>query len=325
MWPARPTALGLFATAMLALGADATAGTRLDPVPVFSYNDGGFPCTRIPSLLALPGGKTLLAFVECRMFTGDGCEPTRPLNGTGAFGQDRYMCMKASADGGRSWGALRKNLTAGRAANPSALYDAATGDVVVQYDNPVDYGTGLGWSGGIWQVVSKDGGLTWGAPRNLTAEGGVPVGQYHLGSAGAGAQITAGPHAGRLVFTGYTHLPKPNNTLHARVWYSDDHGATWELSPQVLPHMGEPQMSELLAPRAGGGTGGGTGGGQPANSSSSRLAIVARNNNHVVRSRKRAVKCFEWVFFLISSGSPHVRPMGRTCREPDEIELTAMG
>ena len=28
---------------------------------------------------------------------------------------------------------------------------------------------------------------------------------------------------------------------------------------------------------------------------------------------------------MISSGSPHVRPMGRTCGEPDEIELTPMG
>ena len=28
---------------------------------------------------------------------------------------------------------------------------------------------------------------------------------------------------------------------------------------------------------------------------------------------------------MISSSSPHVRPMGRTCGEPDEIELTAMG
>ena len=43
------------------------------------------------------------------------------------------------------------------------------------------------------------------------------------------------------------------------------------------------------------------------------------------RSRKRAEMFFGWVFFLISSGSPHVRPMGRTCGEPDEIELTAMG
>ena len=28
---------------------------------------------------------------------------------------------------------------------------------------------------------------------------------------------------------------------------------------------------------------------------------------------------------MIPSGSPHVRPMGRTCGEPDEIELTAVG
>ena len=28
-----------------------------------------------------------------------------------------------------------------------------------------------------------------------------------------------------------------------------------------------------------------------------------------------------WVFFLISLGSPHVRPIGRTCGEPNEIEL----
>jgi len=40
---------------------------------------------------------------------------------------------------------------------------------------------------------------------------------------------------------------------------------------------------------------------------------------------KRAVKVFGWAFFLISSGSPHVRPMGRTCGEPDEIGLTPMG
>ena len=34
---------------------------------------------------------------------------------------------------------------------------------------------------------------------------------------------------------------------------------------------------------------------------------------------------FGWVFFLNSSGSPHVRPMGSTCGEPTEIELTPIG
>jgi len=46
-------------------------------------------------------------------------------------------------------------------------------------------------------------------------------------------------------------------------------------------------------------------------------------------SRRRAVIFFGWVFFLISSGSPHVRctPMWAlsTRGEPDEIELTPMG
>ena len=34
---------------------------------------------------------------------------------------------------------------------------------------------------------------------------------------------------------------------------------------------------------------------------------------------------FGWAFFLISAGSPHVRPMGCTRGGPDEIELTAIG
>jgi hypothetical protein len=41
---------------------------------VFEAGIGGFPCVRVPSLLAIPGGP-LLAFAECRLFTGDGCEP----------------------------------------------------------------------------------------------------------------------------------------------------------------------------------------------------------------------------------------------------------
>ena len=46
-------------------------------------------------------------------------------------------------------------------------------------------------------------------------------------------------------------------------------------------------------------------------------------------SRTGAVMFFGWVFFLISSGSPHVRctPMGvhRACGEPDEIEIGRHG
>ena len=44
-------------------------------------------------------------------------------------------------------------------------------------------------------------------------------------------------------------------------------------------------------------------------------------------TRRRVVIFFGWVFFLISVGgqAPHVRPMGRSCGEPNEIELTPIG
>ena len=56
------------------------------------------------------------------------------------------------------------------------------------------------------------------------------------------------------------------------------------------------------------------------------VALVARQRP-AVPARKRAVIYFGWVFFLISSGSPHVRctPVGRTRGEPDELGLTPMG
>ena len=254
---------------MLAMPPIAYAGPNAQTL--FVYNEGGYPCTRIPSLLALSstsadGGenKRILAFVECRMFKGDGCEPLHPVkSSTAPFGVDRYLCMKSSSDGGKTWGALQSNITGGRVANPSAIYVPETNTVLVQYDNPTGYANKSD-SGGIWQVASTDMGKTWGTPRNLTSDCNLPAG-YHLGTAGSGTRISVGTHKGRLLFTGYVHIPKPNNTLHARSWHSDDHGASWVASPQLFPHMGEPQMSEVLD----------RGGRQSA------VAIVARNNNHV--------------------------------------------
>ena len=62
-----------------------------------------------------------------------------------------------------------------------------------------------------------------------------------------------------------------------------------------------------------------------ADATASAADAIVHMGDHAYAIWKRAVILFGWVFFLISSGSPHVRPMGRTCGEPDEIELTAMG
>lgn len=44
--------------------------------PVFIHGEGGYPCIRIPAIVQVKSGK-LLAFAECRTFTGDGCNPTK--------------------------------------------------------------------------------------------------------------------------------------------------------------------------------------------------------------------------------------------------------
>ena len=70
-----------------------------DAVPVFESGIGGFPCVRVPSLLAVPAGP-LLAFAECRSFTGDGCEPA---SGPVVVDErERVVCMRTSTSGGKT-------------------------------------------------------------------------------------------------------------------------------------------------------------------------------------------------------------------------------
>ena len=90
---------------MLGRVAAAAAAASASPVlavgtTVFSFNEGGWPCTRIPSII-LTGGDTLLAFAECRDRTGDGCVPEKPLTQT----QPACVCMKRSRTNGSSWDA----------------------------------------------------------------------------------------------------------------------------------------------------------------------------------------------------------------------------
>eukprot|EP01052_Picozoa_sp_SAG31_P051825 SAG31_NODE_12492_length_937_cov_1.681384_1_plen_159_part_00 len=112
------------------LAATASAAAR---VSVFSSGIGGFPCVRVPSLLAVPGGP-LLAFAECRSFTGDGCEPKHPPKGhLSSDIRDRVVCMRSSSDAGRTWGALRANVSRGRASYPTAAFSPRSRTVLLQF------------------------------------------------------------------------------------------------------------------------------------------------------------------------------------------------
>jgi hypothetical protein len=218
----------------------------LPTTPVFESGIGGFPCVRVPSLLAVPAGP-LLAFAECRSFTGDGCEPA---SGPVVVDErERVVCMRASTSGGKTWGPLVSNLSRGRAMYPTALFDQRTKSVVLHFSA---WPAGRGYyAPQPHQIVSTDSGRTFGAPRPVLPHArGVAL---FVGSC-RGAVITAGPNAGRLLMAGYNHSlnKKGPRTSQTYVWYSDDSAASWQLAGQTcahhtcaavpIPHMSEPQI-----------------------------------------------------------------------------------
>ena len=187
-----------------------------------------YPCVRIPSLLQAGGG-VLLAFAECRLETGDGCFPA---NYTASGRRD--VCMRRSTDAGRSWGPLQ--VLVRDAMQNTPVYDAARGAVVLSLN--------VASSEGNAQLVSLDSGASWGGVQLLAPFLG-PLDGADVGP-GVGLQLSAThPLApGRLLFIGHRGA-----YVEDVVWYSDDGGATYNVSStpagRTLPRMDEAQLVEL--------------------------------------------------------------------------------
>lgn len=216
----------LAACPLLHAAPQAIADPPLNFTPVFTPHEGGYPCIRIPSLL-LVGNKVLLAFAECRNFTGDGCRPAAAsLSDTRNMNRD--LCMKSSSDGGRTWSALA--VIQRNAMQPTPVWDAVRGQVLLSF-NRVSNGLNL-------QMYSLDLGESWSTPVSIAAFLG-PQGPYDVGP-GVGLQLQRGKHVGRLLFIGHHDAYEYDG-----VWYSDDGGATYNMSVANFSHMDEAQLVEL--------------------------------------------------------------------------------
>jgi hypothetical protein len=197
---------------------------------VFRAGEGGFPCVRVPSLLALPGTSTLLAFAECRSFVGDGCY-LNPHHNSSGDERMRVPCMKRSEDEGESWGALRV-LSATNGSYPTVVFLPRTQTLLLQYSTwPLNqsYAEPL-----VQQMVSRDLGATWSAPAIVANVPSVFLG-------GCRGTVTA---SGRVLFAAYNHTAPPR-IFEARVWRSDDAGATYATSPDVIHGAAEPAIAAL--------------------------------------------------------------------------------
>ncbi|XP_077008015.1 sialidase-4-like [Tamandua tetradactyla] len=206
---------------------------------------------RVPALLPVPPGPTLLAFAEQRL-SPDDAHAHRLVLRRGTLAGDSvrwggtHVLASAALEGHRSM-------------NPCPVHDVRTGTVflffiAVQGRTPeaVQLATGRN-AARLCCVTSRDAGLTWGGARDLTEEAvGSAEQDWATFAVGPGHGVQL--RSGRLLVPAYTyHVDRREcfgrlcrTTPHAFTFYSDDHGLSWHHG-DLVPGLrsGECQLAEV--------------------------------------------------------------------------------
>lgn len=221
----------------LAQSAPASATREGDPeqIEVFRSGDGGYHTYRIPAIVLTPGGH-LVAFAEARRA------------GQGDTG-DIDLVSRRSEDGGRTWSsvALVGDNGPNTFGNPCPVVDRSTGTIwLLTTHNPGDAperdilaGTSRG-TRTVWVLKSTDDGRTWSAPVEITASVKRPDWTWYATGPGIGVQL----RSGRLVIPA-NHAIAGTQVHRAHLFYSDDHGATWQIGAVSVDGTNESQVVEL--------------------------------------------------------------------------------
>lgn len=218
---------GLLLTLALPRGAVADEPERID---VFVSGEGGYHTYRIPALIVSKEG-TLLAFCEGR-------KTSRRDHG------DVDLVLRRSEDGGATWKPMTlvyeegdtEQITIG---NPCPVVDQSTGIIWLPFCRDNDE---------VLITSSRDDGLTWTAPRVITADVKRPDWGWYATGPGNGIQLTRGPHQGRLVIPCDHRVNDKgdwNEAGRSHIIYSDDHGETWQLGGVTDWGMNECAVVEL--------------------------------------------------------------------------------
>ncbi|XP_012617895.1 sialidase-4 [Microcebus murinus] len=211
---------------------------------------------RVPALLPVPPGPTLLAFAEQRLSPSDSHAHRLALRrGTLAGGSVRWGALSVLGSA-----ALEEH----RSMNPCPVLDAGTGTVFLFFiavlghtPEAVQIATGRN-AARLCCVSSRDAGLTWGSARDLTEEaiGGAVQGwaTFAVGP-GHGIQLPSG----RLLVPAYAYRVDRRECFgkicrtspHAFAFYSDDHGRSWHCGG-LVPNLrsGECQLAVVDGGRA---------------------------------------------------------------------------
>jgi len=219
------------ALAALLPGAD----PRLTSVDVFTSGQDGYDTYRIPATVRTAKG-TLLAFCEGRR------------NNRRDWG-DIDLLVKRSADGGRTWSKAITVADFGpdTIGNPAPVVDRRTKTIwLLLTRNPGDVPEKQilpGLSGAtrtVWVTHSKDDGLTWAAPADITPSVKLAGWSWYATGPVNGIQL----RTGRLVIP-CDHNRRDATRRYSHVVYSDDSGKTWKLGGSAGPDCNESTVVEL--------------------------------------------------------------------------------
>ena len=214
--------------ALVGAGLNASrAEEALRQVDVFTSGSEGYHTYRIPGIVLSNEG-TLLAFCEGRK------------TGRGDHG-DLDLVLRRSTDGGNSWEPMQlvyeeggtEKITVG---NPCPVVDRTTGTIWLPFCRDNDR---------VLITNSSDDGRSWAQPVEITEHVKKPDWGWYATGPGHAVQLKSG----RLVIPcdcgdskGWSDWDKKGRSL---VFFSDDHGASWNLGGVTDPAMNECEAVEL--------------------------------------------------------------------------------
>jgi sialidase-1 len=209
------------------------ASPRADVTPLFTSGENGYGRYRIPSLYVTPK-ETLLALCEGRVRAG------------GAAG-DIDLVLRRSTDGGRTWSPLTVVVDDGpnTIQAPCPVADRSTGVIWLPFSRnlgdddeaAIVAGTSRGRAQ-VWLTHSRDDGLTWAEPIDISAQATRPDWTWYNVGPGFGLQLASG----RLLVPAY-HAVAGEQVYRVHMLYSDDHGRTWQLGDDLRDHTTEAQVA----------------------------------------------------------------------------------